>query len=234
MNNELSNLKLLQSKSILYIEDEEKIRTTLSKTLEMMAKKVYSFADAQNAFDDFMTIKPDIILTDVSLEEMNGIEFIQKIRQFDQKIPIIILSAHTDTKFLLEASKLKLVEYLTKPATFKELKNALISAVEELPSSEVSFLNLSDTIRFDTSHKILYDHDKNINLSSSELNLLEFFIKNQNRTVSNNEIKNHIWEDSYYATDTALKSLIHKLRQKIGKDVIKNVSGIGYYLVKLD
>jgi len=234
MNNELLNLELLKTKSILYIEDEDNIRDTLTKTLELMCKEVFSFSNANDALDCFAKIQPDIILTDVSLEEMNGIEFIQKIREFDHKIPIIILSAHTDTKFLLEASKLKLVEYLTKPTNYKELQNAFVVAIDEIHSASNSFFHLSDTIKFDTLHKILYDNDTIKRLSTSELSLLELFIKNQHKTLCTEEIKNAIWEDPYYATDTALKSLIHKLRHKVGKDAIKNVSGIGYYLDKFE
>lgn len=234
MNNQSINIDLLKTKSILYIEDEENIRKTLTKTLELMCKEVFSFSDAHEALNLFDQIKPDIILTDVSLGEMNGIEFIQKIREFDQKIPIIILSAHTDTKFLLEASKLKLVEYLTKPTNYKELQNAFVVAIDEIHSTSNTFFHLSDTIRFDTLHKILYDNDMIKKLSTSELALLELFIANQHKTLSIEEIKNAIWEDPYYATDTALKSLIHKLRHKIGKDSIQNVSGIGYYLNKFE
>ncbi|PIF04927.1 MAG: transcriptional regulator [Arcobacter sp.] len=229
MVDELKNMELLKTKSVLYLEDEENIRNTLISTLKLMCKEVYAFATALDALNAFSTLQPDIILTDVSLGEMTGIEFIQKIRKFDSKIPIIILSAHTDTDFLLEASKLKLVEYLTKPTNFKELQKSFFLALEEIQSNTQTFVNISDTIEYDTSHKILYDNGVIKKLTASERKLLEFFIHNKNRTIYTQEIKNHIWEDSYYATDTALKSLLHKLRHKIGKDSIKNVSGIGYY-----
>ena len=68
-------------------------------------------------------------------------------------------------------------------------------------------------------------------LTASETKLLNFLVKNKHRTVSMQEIKNEIWDDPYDATDTAFKSLLHKLRAKIGKNSIKNVSGIGYFLV---
>jgi two-component system response regulator VanR len=230
MNDKLTNMKLLKKKSILYIEDENNIRNILTSTLQLMCREVFPFSCAINALNAFPKIKPDIILSDVSLGEMSGIEFIKEIRLFDSKIPIIILSAHTDTSFLLEASKLKLVEYLTKPTTYKELENSLLLAVKEIQSNVMRFHYLNDVTKYDTLHKILYHNDSIKKLSTSETNLLELFIKNKDRTIHTEEIKNCIWDDSYEATDTALKSLLHKLRQKIGKDSIKNVSGIGYYL----
>jgi len=233
MNHECkNNTELLKTKTILYIEDEDNIRDTLTSTLKLMCKEIFPSPDAKTAFKIFEHSKPDIILTDVSLGEMNGLDFIKKIRENNTKIPIIVLSAHTDTKFLLEASKLKLVEYLTKPITFQELQNVLILAIKELPQERNSFFYFNDTLKYDTSHKILYENGVTKKLSSSEATLLSFFIENKQRTIHTQEIKNHIWDDSYYATDTALKSLLHKLRTKIGKNYIKNVSGIGYYLEK--
>jgi len=230
MKNELINLKLLKTKSLLYIEDEENIRNTLTSTLQLMCKEVFAFESAVSALKNFQSIKPDIILSDVSLDEMSGIDFIKRIRKTNSKIPIIILSAHTDTSFLLEATKLKLVEYLTKPATFKELENSLLLAVKEIHVTTERFYHLNEGIKYDSLHKILYNNNEIIKLSTSETSLLELFIKNSDRTIHTEEIKNFIWNDSYNATDTALKSLLHKLRRKIGKNSIKNVSGIGYYL----
>jgi len=232
MSENLHKKTILKEKSILYIEDEDNIRTTLTSTLKLMCKQVFPFSCAKQALNNFSTIKPDIILSDVSLGEMSGIEFVQEIRKFNIKIPIIILSAHTSTNFLLEASKLKLVEYLIKPITFSELENSLYSAVDEIQIHSSEFYYINEDIKYDTSHKILYHNNTIKKLSTNETNLIELFIKNKDRTVSTEEIKNWIWSDAYYATDTALKSLLHKIRQKIGKDSIKNVSGIGYYLNK--
>jgi DNA-binding response OmpR family regulator len=230
MKENLTNNILLKEKSILYIEDEDNIRDTLTSTLRLMCKKVFPFSCARNALENFTVIQPDIILSDISLGEMSGIQFIQEIRKFDSKIPIIILSAHTSINYLLEANKLKLVEYLIKPITFQELENTLSLAIDEIQANLLDFYYINSNVKFDISHKILYVDNNIKKLSINETNLLELFIKNKNRTVSTEEIKNYIWNDSYHATDTALKSLLHKIRQKIGKDSIKNVSGIGYYL----
>ena len=230
MKNENSSLKLLKTKSILYIEDEDNIRKDLTKTLELMCQEVFSFSNAEDALMFFSHTRPDIILSDISLADMNGIEFTKKIRQVDKKVPIILLSAHTDTRYLLEAAKLKLVEYLTKPITYTELENSLILALKEIQANETRFIYITNNIKYDILHKVLYENDTIKKLSGSETRLLDYFISNKHRTVSMLEIQNYVWEDSYYATETAFKSLLHKLRNKIGKDNIKNISGIGYYI----
>lgn len=232
MENEKVLLKTLKNLSILYIEDEERIRADMVGTLQLLCKEVYPHESATTAMKAYKEFSPDIIFSDISLGETSGLEFAKEIRQNDKETPIILLSAHTDTKFLLEAAKLKLVAYLTKPITFEELKTTLLEAVEEINVEDNSLIfTLNNHITYDTDLQVLYDKDsQEIKISASENKLLGYFIKNKNRTITQDEIKNFIWDDPYEATDTALKSLIHKLRSKVGKETIKNRSGIGYCL----
>lgn len=228
-------LTTLKSLTILYIEDEDAIRKEMSQILSLLCKKVLSFSNAKDAYIGYTKEHPDIILSDISLGGESGIDLAKKIRQIDKKIPIILLSAHTDTEYLLAAAKLKLVAYLTKPINFEELKQTLFEAVEEqLNHTQIqqsqNLFHITPSISFDREHKTLQINDKPKKLSSYESRLLEYFIENKSRTISAEEIKNYVWDDPYDATDTALKSLIYKLRIKIGKDSIQNLSGVGYYL----
>lgn len=224
-------LNILRSLSLLYIEDEDNIRKQLTETLKLFFKEVFSFSNAEDALEFYESNKPDIILSDISMENMNGIEFTKKIREKDKNIPVILLSAHTDTEYLLEAAKLKLVEYLTKPVTFNRLENALANAATEILNNGNYLIRFGEGLEYNLQQNILYKEGKEKKLTASETKLLNFLIQNKNRTVSMQEIKNHIWDDPYDATDMAFKSLLHKLRAKIGKSSIKNVSGIGYYLI---
>ena len=224
-------LNVLKTLSVLYVEDEDNIRKDLTKTLELMCGEVYPFSSAEEALGFYGSKKPDILLSDISLGEMNGIELVKKIRENNKKIPIILLSAHTDTEYLLEAAKLKLVEYMRKPITFSELENSMVNAALEIISDGNYIVEFEGGLKYNVRQNLLYENNIEKKLSASETNLLNFFIGNKHRTVSMQEIKNHIWDDPYFATDTAFKSLLHKLRNKIGKSSIRNVSGIGYYLV---
>lgn len=224
-------IKTLKNLSILYIEDEKQIRDRLADTLRLFFKTVYPFSNAEDALEFYNQNKVDIILSDISLEQLNGIELAKLIRKENKKIPIILLSAHTNTEYLLEASKLKLVEYLTKPITFTQLENALINGAFEILENGNYMLSFGNNIIYDVQHNTLYENDIEKKLTVSEIKLLNFLIKNKHKTVSMEEIKNNIWEDPYYATETAFKSLLHKLRTKIGKNSIKNVSGVGYFLI---
>lgn len=224
-------VNLLKTLSVLYVEDEDNIRKDLTNTLELLCSKVYPFSSAKEALDFYNSQKTDIVLSDISLGDMNGIELVKAIRSKDKKTPVILLSAHTDTEYLLEAAKLKLVEYMRKPITFSELENSMVNAALEIISDGNYIVEFEGGLKYNVRQNLLYENNIEKKLSASEITLLNFLIKNKERTVSMQEIKNHIWDDPYYATDTAFKSLLHKLRSKIGKSSIRNVSGIGYYIV---
>lgn len=226
--------KILSSLSILYVEDEENIRNNLTATLEIIFKQVFSVSNVNDALNYYNESKPDIILSDIQLGNQSGIDFVKKIRETNQKIPIILITAHLETEFLLEATKLKLVDYLPKPVKFDTLYEALINATNDIIRQGNLFISFDDGSKFDVQKSMLIKDEKEINLTSSEQKLLKVFLNNLGKTVSYEQIKDYVWDDPYEATDTALKSLLNKLRGKIGKKTIKNVSGIGYFIVTAD
>ncbi len=217
--------------NILYIEDEINIRDSLTSTLKIMFKNVYSTENAELALDLYNSKHIDIILSDIGLPGMSGIDLVKIVRKDNDNIPIILLTAYTQTNILIEAVKLKLINYLTKPVIFDTLINTLTEAANEISNSTPNIFEMTNNIKYDIDKKMLFQNDKDLHITASEDKLLNIFIDNQQRTLSAEELKRLIWDDSYYATDTALKSLLNKLRKKIGTNSIKNVSGIGYYLV---
>jgi DNA-binding response OmpR family regulator len=229
-NPAMSNI--LKNLNILYIEDEENIRINIKKVLLLLCENVF---DAQNIEEAKYIIKNqriDIIISDINLPDTNGIEFIKELRKTDKTIPVILLSAFTDTKYLLEATKLKLVDYLTKPVDFKTLNNSLHTCVEEIIDNSRYMISFKNNIQYNVLQKKLFDLNikEEITLTSKELDLIDFLIKNSNRIVSSEELKSNLWEDYFEATDSALKNLLNKVRKKIGKESITNISGVGYKL----
>jgi len=223
--------KIFNNLTILYIEDEKNIRETLTSSLQIMFNSVFATENAEDALEIYTHKHIDIILSDIGLPGMDGINFVKIIRETNKEIPIILLTAYTDTDILLEAIKLKLISYLTKPITLDTLLKALKDAQNELPKKSIDTLIITNNIKYDIKKKILSKNGNNLHLTHSEDKLLNIFIDNRTRTLSIIEIKELLWDDSYYTTDTAFKSLLNKLRKKIGTNTIKNISGVGYYLV---
>lgn len=229
--NNKKNFKIILSHlNILYIEDEESIRINIEKTLNLLANEIYSADSVEVASKILKTNRIDIIISDINLPQMNGIDFIKIIRKMDSKIPVIFLSAFTDKDYLLEATKLKLVDYLVKPIDFGTLYEALNKAVQEILENGRYIVNFNESITYNILQKKLYSNkSKNeIDLTSKEIDLLEYFIKHNQRVISHEEIKNEIWNDAFEVTDSALKNVLNKLRKKVGKDTIQNISGVGF------
>ena len=224
--------KILKNLNILYIEDEKNIRLNIKKTLELFCENVFDAENILNAKEILTKQRIDIIISDINLPDMSGIDFVKEIRIKDKTIPIILLSAYTDKEFLLEATKLKLVDYLTKPINFKDLNNALQKCVEEILDNSRYIITFKNNIQYNVSHNCLIDNNEKeeIRLTNKELDLLNFLIKNNNRVCSAEELKSAIWDDYLEATDSALKNLLNKVRKKIGKESIINISGVGYKL----
>lgn len=226
VNNILKNL------NILYIEDEYNIRENMKKTLLLLCKNIFDVSNIQEAKNILKEQRIDIVISDINLPEISGIDFIKELRKSDKKMPVILLSAFTDTKYLLEATKLKLVDYITKPVDFKTLYTSLNTCVEEILDNSRYVISFKNNIQYNVLQKKVFDlkTKQEILLTSKELDLIDFFIKNNNRIISSDELKLNIWEDSLEATDSALKNLLTKVRKKIGKESITNISGVGYRL----
>ncbi len=126
MQKDFSNL------TILYVEDEALIRQNAVEYLGRICKKVFEAEDGFEALKVYHDSKPDIIISDINMPRMNGLEFARKIRQTDKTTPIIIATAHTETDYLLKAVELQLIKYIVKPITSAKLQESLTLAHEHL------------------------------------------------------------------------------------------------------
>lgn len=227
---------ILKNLKILYIEDEKSIRENITKTLQLLCGDVIAFESAEEALEYIKKESHiDIIISDICLSKMSGIEFIQQIREYDKNIPIIIISAYMEQSYLLDAIKFRLIDYLTKPIDFKTLHNALLKCTEEITNLGKYTIYFTNNTSYNVQNKTLSKNSDNseVALTSKEVQLLEYLLENQHQVVSYDEIKDTVWDDIFEATDSALKNLLTKLRKKIGKESIKNISGIGYKLETL-
>jgi len=120
----------LKKATLLYVEDDEVIRDFLAKRLEPRVAKLYLANNGRDGLEKFKQFKPDVILTDVTMPLMNGIEMAKEIKTIDENIPIIIASAHNDSKFLLEAIALGIDGYLLKPIDKRKLFDTLEKKVK--------------------------------------------------------------------------------------------------------
>ncbi len=225
-----TTLDLLCDKVVLYAEDEAGIRDVVVEILELFFHKVIAVKDGDEALEQFEITPPDVLIFDICLPNMDGLEVIQKIRKRRKNIPVIILSAHAEHEYLWRAVELKITKYLVKPFKKEDIEEALRLCCEELSSHQES-VSLNATTVYHASQKVVILDGNASKLSKSESRLFEYLLEHKNSIISCEQIEEYLWGyDSEPHSNEAIKSLIKELRKKIGKDVIKNIYGLGYRL----
>lgn len=219
------NLKQLK---ILFIEDDDMLLRECSETLNIFFSEVFSAASGKYGFELYEDKKPDIILLDLSLPDIDGFSIIKKIREKDCKTPIVILSGHSDSQTLLKAANCKIDGYLVKPIVLEELLVKLINALKR-NGNKLSVIKFKNGIEFNFNTKEILRKENRMVLRAKEQQLLELFIENNSRVLTKEEIMDYIWpiED---VTESAFKNLLSRFRSKVGDDIIISYKSIGWRL----
>lgn len=225
----MSKFNEFKTLSVLYAEDDTVLREITAKTLGLVVDKVYSVSDGEDALDIYEKNPIDIVLLDIHMGKISGIEVAKKIRENNPHIPITIISGSIETEDLLAACKLNLVDYIQKPIEFNALINVLSSSINRLKSSGLLLAKINESISYDFRAKALIKEGQKIVLSKNEINAMELLIARRGQIISY-EIFSHVLEEEL--SDGALKNLILRLRKKMGDDrSIRNLAKIGYTLI---
>lgn len=223
MNNMLKNF------TILYVEDDEIVRKNAIEYLRRISKSVIEAEDGKEAISLWKKHKPDIIITDINMPRLNGIDMASYIRSEDKNVQIIIATAYSDTENLLRAVELQLVKYIIKPITKEKLLKALQKSIELIEDKSKFNLKLSNTSFYNAYDKTITDEGKEIKLTKNETLFLDLLAHHHTRVVKYEEIESAIWAYEGMSQD-AIRSLVRGLRKKVPEDSIENVSGVGYKL----
>ncbi len=221
-------MKELKNLKILYIDDESFIRENAVDYLSLYCDNVYEANNGLDGIEKYEKFKPDIIITDIKMPKLNGLEMIKQIRKNDKKTKIIIATAFIDVDFLLIAVELGLIKYIEKPITQDKLLPALKLCIEDI-IEENSIYKIDGNFTFDTFNKTLFNKNKKILLAKKELLVLDLLIKNHKRAVGFSEFDSYIWHGEM--SIDAIRTVVRDLRSKISKESIKSISGIGYKII---
>ncbi len=230
-SNKFDILDILCDKKVLYAEDDEGIRKIIIEILELFFSKVVSVENGLKALKELSNNNYDVLIFDVSMPKLDGIETIKKIRKTNKKIPIIILSAHTEQEYLWKVVELKITKYLAKPCD----KDTFIKALEQASLELINFnkkIIIHENCTYNPFNKTLDLDGNSVKLSKNESKLLEYFTSHINQIVTFNKIYYYLWEFDAPSKE-AIKFIIKGLRKKIGKNIIKNIYGIGYIFKNL-
>lgn len=219
--------------SILFVEDEADIRKNYAEGLRLMFQTVYEADNGVQGYQLYLEKRPDIMIVDIELPKLNGLELVEKIRQNDKNTKIIILTAYNDTKFLLKATSLKLVTYLVKPILRKHLNESLELAVKDLQTyriERIDYIDLKHEFIWQKQEKELLHYNKRVALTPKEHAFLDLFLSSSKKTFTYEEIFEHVWGFEFEYSMDKIKSMVRKLRKKIPKDLIENIYSKGFKL----
>ena len=230
---------------LLLVEDDDILGFIIKEGMEMVGD--YEVMWCQNpkagliAFDSFM---PDVVVSDVEMPGMTGLEMVKIIRQKNPDIPIILETGVSSGKTIVEAYKIGIDNYIKKPFLPAELDayiQVLMRRISAAPKPVVSkpepvaaengYTHIFGTYKFDSRRQSLESQSNRYELSVTECALLELLVKNIGKLVTKEMIANAVWGGNQYMNSQSLDVFLHNLRKFLADDAnlrIKTVRGIGY------
>ena len=216
----------LDSLTVLFVEDEKELRNALEGAIGDEFAKFVVARDGDDGLKKFKKYKPDIVITDILMPIRDGLEMAKDIKQISRETPIVILSAFSEKERLLKAIDVGIDKYLIKPIDPDELMLTINYIADELLSLD-KVVELGSGYQFDKNRKVLVRDGKTITLTKKELLFISILVRNLGVFVLHEEIKKYVWTNKN-VTDAAIRTFIKRVREKTGKEFIKNIPGLGY------
>ena len=216
--------RVLKQLKVLLVEDEENIARLLKDAIGDSFFSCIIATDGEDGLEKFEKHSPDIVITDINMPRLNGLDMSKKLKDMNPTIPIIILSAFSEKEKLFSAIDIGVTKYFLKPFDPDELLDYIDSISENIASK---MLTLSEGFVFNKGTGSLYKNDRYVSLSKKESAFFSLLLENVNKVIDSEQIKSYLWagED---VSDERVRTFIRRVRAKTSKKLIKNVKGIGY------
>lgn len=220
---------------VLLVEDELKLATALKSGLEESGFMVTIHHEAISALEILQPNTFDIIVSDLAMPYMNGIQFVKEIRKIDTQTPILILSAFDSIENKIEGFNNGIDDYLTKPFIFIELVMRMKTLINRSQkSSSTSSILQFKGLEINLHTKVVSRDLINIELTAKEFDLIVYLVQNKNKIISKKEISKNVWDIDFETGTNVIEVYVSYLRNKIDRDfdvkLIQTVHGRGYIL----
>ncbi len=218
--------------TILVIDDDESLRDTIGLMLEQEGFKVALAADGRSGLDKALTLKPDLMLVDLRMPGMSGVEICKQLRSAQIMIPIMVLSAVGD-----EVDKVLLLEigaddYVVKPFGRRELLARIRALLRRTSAEQRKVVHFGD-VEVDLDRRVVQRKGGEVKMTPAEYNLLTYFLQNPDRALTRDMILNSVWGYASFPNTRTVDAHVVKLRQKLEPDAnaprhFLTVHGVGY------
>jgi len=218
---------------ILIIEDETSLCNSIAEGLHMDGYEVDSCQNGLRASELCETEHYDLILLDLNLPEIDGMEVLRRLRKEDRETPVLILSARGQIQDKVKGLDAGANDYLTKPFHFEELEARVRSLTRRKFIQKDICLHYGE-LSFDTKARTATAKGQSLSLTRKEAGLLEYLLLHQGQVISQEEMLEHLWDSNVNSFSNSIRvhisSLRRKLRAALGYDPIQNKIGQGYMI----
>lgn len=217
---------------VLVVDDEPSLVRALAINLRARAWDVVTADDGRSALSAAASKRPDVIILDLGLPDMDGVEVIRGIRGWS-RVPIIVLSARQDSDDKVEALDAGADDYVTKPFGMDELLARLRAAARRVvPTAEIAVIQAGD-LSIDLARKTISRASQNVRLTPTEWHILEVLVRNHGRLIGRRQLLQEVWGPSYDSETNYLRVYTAQLRGKLEADPshprhIITEPGLGY------
>lgn len=219
--------------TILVVDDEENISFLVSSALRVADMTVETAATGQGALQAAECLRPDVMVLDVMLPDIDGFEVLRLLRQRGLHMPVLFLTARTDTADRVKGLTSGGDDYITKPFALEELVARVQVALRRTGSSTVDArLQVADLILDDDAHLVQRDGEV-VHLTPTEYKLCRLLMTNAGRVLSRAQILDHVWDYDFDGESAIVETFVSSLRKKVDQvepHLIHTVRGIGYSL----
>ncbi|MEA3383653.1 MAG: response regulator [Campylobacterota bacterium] len=219
--------------TLLCVEDDAEALEDIVYLVKRYFDKVYTASDGEMALDLYNSHQPDIILLDINIPKLNGLQVASQIRKEDDDTPIIFLTAHSEKDKLLQAIELHVSSYIIKPFKVQELTDNIFKAINKINNKSKKVL-LVDNFTWNKDTNELFYGDTKISITKNELLLVKFLFVNKTIYFNANDISSEIGSNQSDFTGNNIVQLISRFKKKIKKLIknddffIENTYGAGY------
>ena len=221
----------MSNAKILIVDDEPSIVKLIEAYLKPEGYEVYTASDGNAALKAARAFKPDLILLDIMLPGMDGIELLTHLRR-ESDVYVILLTAKTEETDKIVGLTVGADDYVTKPFSPRELTARVKAALRRLqagagPRSGTSVLAFRH-VRVDAGARLVTVDDQPIELTALEFDLLRVLAENRGRVLSREQLLEKVWGGEYFGETRVVDVHLGHVRQKLGSQFIVTVRGVGY------
>lgn len=215
--------------NILIVEDDIDTLEIMVELFESDFSNIYTSTSGYEAIEIFKKNVINVILCDINIPKLNGLETINEIRKIDYTVPIIVVSACSDTQTLLKASNCNIQGYILKPMMSEdidEIKNKIFYHQNNEFVDKPIKINFSTSLDLE-NNQIIIEKDI-VKLTKKETEFLKLLIKKKDSVVSYEIIEQNVWGEENVMSNTSLRTLVKNIRKKLACEIIENIPKMGY------